>query len=171
MRRISLVVIFALSVALCAADKVQPLNLKAGLWQVTTVANPDMPVPASVLDKLTPEERSRVEDRMNAPKPKHGKTQTTKECLTRKQLDHGIPFQPNRNSCRWNVLASSSSKVSLRVQCSAEGVNTSEAIEIEVLNTKEAEGSVRILTNGNNAATGGLTTFQAKWIGPECRSR
>ncbi len=171
MRRISLVAMFALSVALWAADKVRPLNLKAGLWQVTTVANPDMPIPAALLDKLTPEERARITDRMNAQKPKPGKTQITKECLTRKQLDHGIPFQPNRQSCRWHVLTSSRSKVSLRVECSTQGVNTSEAIEIEVLNPGEAEGSVRTLTNGNDAAISGLTTFQAQWISPVCRSR
>lgn len=169
MRRISLVAISALSVALWAADKVQPFNLKVGLWQVT-FANPHMPIPAALLDKLTPEERARIKDRINAQKPKPGKTPITKECLTRKQLDHGIPFQPSRKSCRWNVLTSSSSKVSWRVECSAQGVNTSEAIEIELLSPEEVEGSVRTLENGNDATTPSLrSTFQAKWIGPVCR--
>lgn len=46
--------------------KHQPLNIKTGLWETTSTLkmSGDMPIPAGMLDKLTPEQRARLDERM-----------------------------------------------------------------------------------------------------------
>ena len=54
MRLIPLIALLALSTGTGAVDKVQSLNVKLGLWEVTTIAaaNTEMPIPAGLLERL-----------------------------------------------------------------------------------------------------------------------
>src|SRR5882724_1490051 len=56
------------SAAVWAGGKFQPLDVKTGLWETTTTNthSGEMPLPAELLDRLTPEQRARMEARMKA---------------------------------------------------------------------------------------------------------
>jgi len=59
-----------------AADNVQPLNVKAGLWEVTTTgaSSKDVVLPAALLEKLSSEQRARIEERIKASRSDTAKT-------------------------------------------------------------------------------------------------
>jgi len=168
-----IVAILALSTATWAVDTVQPLELKTGLWEVTTTVSTslDLPIPAAILEKLTPEQRARIEERMKASKADSGKTTVKRECLTRKDLERGVPFRPAQKSCSWAVINSTSSQVEMRGYCVDQGVKMEGTLRIEVLSPEAAEGSVQFSTNGENATPGLTSTFKAKWIRPRCNTR
>jgi hypothetical protein len=173
MWRISLVAKITLCASLfLAAHKVTPLNVKTGLWEVTTTttASEKAMLPAALLEKLNPEERARVEERMKARKADAQKTTITKQCLTEKQLERGMPFHPVRNSCNWTVVSSTGHKVAMQAECVDNGVKMEGAVSIETLGPEEAKGSVQFLTGSENSAPSLTSTFTAKWIGPECKS-
>jgi hypothetical protein len=170
MRRIPLVAMFTLSVATWAADKAQPLKLKAGLWEVTTVTtSSDLPVPATILDKLTPEQRARMEERISARKADPGRTTIKKLCVTRKQLEDGIPFRPDRKSCRRMAVTSSGSTVEMRIECVSrpQAGRSEETLEIEAIDSQTIRGFIRLTAKGGQGAESN-TTFTARWIGPVC---
>jgi hypothetical protein len=168
--RMFLGLVFTLSLATQGADNAQSLNVKIGLWEVTTTVttSEEMPIPAGLLEKLTPGQRARVEERMKARKSEPGKTTIKKQCLTRKHLDDGIPFGRDRKSCTRTVLTSTSTKVDTRVECLGKGFKTSGIFQIEALSTENVKGSMRFSATGGANATNSTSTFTAKWIGPLC---
>jgi hypothetical protein len=168
--RMFLGLVFTLSLATQGADNAQSLNVKIGLWEVTTTVttSEEMPIPAGLLEKLTPGQRARVEERMKAWKSEPGKTSIKKQCLTSKHLDGGIPFGRDRKSCTRTVLTSTSSKVVMHVECLEKGIKSTGIFQIEALSSENVKGSMRLSTTGGDNATNSTSTFTAKWIGPFC---
>ncbi|HTE88846.1 MAG TPA: hypothetical protein VK639_07845 [Terriglobales bacterium] len=68
MRTILAGLVMLSSVTVWAADKLQPLNVKTGLWETTTtrITSGEIPIPAEMLARLTPEQRAKMEARMKA---------------------------------------------------------------------------------------------------------
>src|ERR1700676_2872864 len=73
MRKIlsSTLICLSAEVVLLAAGKVQPLNVKTGLWQVSTTTTmsglPDIPPEMQArLDQMTPEQRAKMEAMMKS---------------------------------------------------------------------------------------------------------
>ena len=93
MRTILAGLVMLSSVAVWAADKLQPLNVKAGLWETTTtrITNGEMPIPAEFLARLTPEQRGKMEARMKANSAEKTKTNTSKSCMSKEKLEKA-PF-------------------------------------------------------------------------------
>jgi len=168
-RLISLVWLAALPVAIWAADKVKPLKIRVGLWEVTTtIAHEKMPIPAALLEKLTPDQRARIQARMDAQKSDSGTT-VTKECVTRKRLDQGSPFQPNRESCTRTVVTSASNQLNFRVECSDQGTKDIETIDIEAVDSETVRGSIQRSVTGDDSVNAS-STFYAKWIRASCNT-
>jgi hypothetical protein len=151
---------------------VQPLNVKTGLWEVTTTsAASKAPVlPDAVLEKLTPDQRARIKERIQASKPDAVKTTIKNQCLTREQLQRGSLFRLDGKSCTWTHRTSTSSKVQMRGDCVDQGLKTEARLQIEALTPEEAEGSLQFSSNGQNTIPATTSTFKAKWIGPRCRT-
>jgi hypothetical protein len=153
------------------ADWPQPLNVKTGLWEVTTTVttSEEIPIPDGLLEKLTPEQRARAEERVKARKAGPQKTSIAKLCLASQELERGMPFRPARKSCTWTVVTSTSSKVEARGVCVSQGTKTEGTLRIEALSPEEAEGSIQLLKKNDNTSVT-ISTFKAKWIGSFCRT-
>jgi len=165
-----LVLVVTASAALWAADKVQPLNVKLGLWEVTTTVTTSgqMPVPAGLLEKLTPEQRARIEERIKA-RPSHPMKETTnKYCLTRERLDKGVNFGEDRKSCTRTMVSSSSSKIDERLECVENGVKSEGKIEFEAIDAENVTGRIQFAATGGDRTINSTSTFNARWISPIC---
>src|SRR5579884_3172205 len=80
--------------ALSAAGDSQPLNLKLGLWE-TTIDNRTSgapPIPDSVLAKMTPEQRARMEAALKARGAGGSQPRTYKNCLTKEGLNKALTW-------------------------------------------------------------------------------
>src|SRR5258708_23095420 len=94
-----LVVCFSL--LLWAADKLTPLNIREGLWEMTvTHSMTGMPaIPPDTLAKMTPEQRARVEAAMKQSGMGGPTADVPKECGTKEKLDKQSAFSDNRKEC------------------------------------------------------------------------
>jgi hypothetical protein len=171
MNRLCLIVLTGLSTVTVAADKM-PLNIKTGLWEVTTHTGvrDDTMLPAGLLDKLTPEQRDRMEERMKARQADAQKTTITKQCVTRDELESGLLLRPPGKSCNWSRLSSTKSKVELRGVCVDQGLKTIATLRIEALSPETTAGSVQFSTPDANTNGVAVTIFKARWIGPFCKA-
>ena len=159
------------SVPTWSADKLQPLDVKVGLWEVTTTSSNmgEMPIPADVLAKLTPEQRARMEERMKASSAGQTKTTVRKSCLTREKLEKTFDFGDERlQSCSRTLISSSGSRLEVRVQCADRDVKANFVLQVDALNSEHAKGSVRGAASGNDHTLNADTTFTARWIGAAC---
>lgn len=166
---IFVVLTFSLSVV-WAADKPQTLNVKTGLWRVTTITvkTGEMPIPDELLARLTPQQRTRMEERMKARSPERTTTTTEKSCITKEQLEQGPAFGVERKQCVRKVLASTSKKASMKIECEQEGVKGDGILQFEALAPESVTGSEHVRAGDGTHTMNSNSTITAQWIGPAC---
>ena len=94
-----------------AADKMQRLNVKTGLWEVTKTIHTEghTPIPAAMLERLTPEQRARMEARLKAQPADRSRTITARNCVTEQDMQKGSLFSTNpNNECTEHIVNSTS---------------------------------------------------------------
>ena len=170
MRAIFVGLLLATSGSVWAADKPQPLNVKPGLWEttMTTTTSGEMPIPAELLSKLTPEQRARMLEKMKANSGGKTRTFTDKACVTKKQLEDGFEFGHEQGKCARTVVNSSGSVIDVQVACADEGMNTTGTVHFEALSPESIKGSSQMNANGGGHAMSFHIIYTAKWIGPVC---
>jgi hypothetical protein len=166
--KILLVVSLCTTAVAVAAQKIEPLNVKLGLWEMTMASkmSGQLPIPAEYLSRLTPEQRAKLEEGMKARAAGPAQTHTYKSCLTKEKMETN-PFADKQN-CTNTVLTSTSSRIALKVQCTEKNVTLSGNGEFEALSTESVKGSAHMTsTNGDHTMNSELT-YTGKWIGSAC---
>ena len=147
--------------------KYQPLNVKPGLWEKTlTISRTGaLPIPPEMLDRLTPEQRARMEERMKANSAAHSSTNTERSCITREDLEKPLTFD---NQCTWTILESSSTKAKGNVSCEAQGMKMTGNGEFAAPDPEHMKGSVHTTSTGGGQTMNVDATFTSKWLGASC---
>lgn len=148
--------------------KYQPLNVKPGLWEKTwtsTIAG-ELPIPAEMLSKLTPEQRARMEERMKANSAAHTRTSTDKECITKQDLEK--PLGDKDTQCVWTILESTSSKAKGNVSCQTQGMKMAGTGEFDAPDQEHLNGSMHTSSNGGGHNMTADITFTSKWLSSSC---
>lgn len=156
--------------ALWAAD-ITPLNVKLGQWESSTTSQTtgQPPIPQEMLDKIPPEARAKMEERMKA-----NRTPTTmvrKSCLKKEDLDKAMTFGADDQACTRTVLTSSSSKEEVRIECNRGGSKQTGMMRIEAADSEHVKGAFQMAVAAGGRAMNINTTFTAKWLGPTCSEK
>jgi len=153
-----------------AADKRQPLNVRPGLWEttMTTTTSGEMPIPAELLSKLTPEQRIKMEQKMKDNSGEKTRTLTDKSCVTKEQIEKGLEFGHEQGRCTRTVVNSTGSVIDLQVTCADEGMNTRGTMHFEALSPESMNGTSQMTANGGGHAMTVHMSFTSKWLGPTC---
>lgn len=181
LRFLSMVFFLALSVSSLAQKKnaddpqhgatLQPLNIKPGLWEqtVNTTIAGEMPIPAEMLNRLTPEQRARMEERMKANSAGHTRTTTEKHCVSKEDLEKNKFLNLDRGKeCAPTITSSTSTSAKGRLSCESEGMKMTGALEVLAPDSEHVNGSWHATTNGSGHTMNVDSTFTSKWIGPSC---
>ena len=163
--------VLLLALTAFAADKLQRLNVKTGLWEVTkNVRNEGhMPIPSGMLERLTPEQRVRMEARLKAQPAERSRTITQKNCVTERAMQKGDLFSTNPNKdCTEHIVNSTSTAAEIQMSCKGEGLEGNGTVKIKVLNPENVEGSSHITATGNGQKLNTDATFTAKWVSATC---
>ena len=167
------VLILIATVAVWAADSVVPLNVKEGLWEVTSTHSmtglPGAPnIPADKLAQMPPEQRARIEAMINGTPT----TQVTKDCVTKEKLEKQLAFNQNANKeCTRTVVSSTASKLEMKIHCTGQGkdhMSTDGTFVLEATSSESAKGSMHTVTAGNGHNMNMDFTFSTKYLGPAC---
>jgi hypothetical protein len=162
--------ILIVAAGLSATDKFQPLNVKLGLWEVTstTTTNGQSPVPPELLAKLTPEQRARLEERMKAKSADKTSTITYKTCVTKEKLDKSTAFGEDKNNCARTVITSNGSKMDVKLECTGGDLKTTGILELEAVSSESVKGSGHMNISGSDRTMNATANYIGKWIGPAC---
>jgi hypothetical protein len=157
------------SLTLWAADKITPLNVKEGLWEVTVTHSmtgmPAMPnVPPDALAKMPPEQRARVEAMMKG----GASTDVRKECVTKEKLEKQSAFNVNRGECTRTVVNSTSSKLEVKMHCEEKQTTSDSTVVIDALSLDGVKGTVQSVVNSNGRTMNMNFTFSSKYLGTDC---
>ena len=150
--------------------KLQPLDIKPGQWETTTTykTSGELPIPAGMIDKLSAEQRARLEQRMKADSSGKTSTETSKSCVTKKDLEKSPDFGELKGDCTYRLETSTSTAAVGKYKCASEGMNANGAIDIEVVN----QGQIKGTSHGTVSASGRElqldSSFTSRWVGTSC---
>jgi len=166
--------LLGLSVLMCpaiwAADY-HPLDVKTGLWETTMKSqmNGVPQLPPDLLNKLTPEQRAKMEAVLKAQAAQGPRTNTHRGCLTKEQLDKALDMLGDQQKgCARTLVTSTSSKQDIRFECTVGGLKENGTVHIEALSSESIKGTVLVASDRNSNNT---MDFTSKWIGPACTEK
>ena len=149
--------------------KLQPLNVKPGLWETTVTHKMagEMPIPPGMLDKLSAEQRARLEQRMKS--NSGGSTSTSKSCVTKEDLEKSPNFGQGRGECTYTIQTSTSTEAKGKYTCATEGMNATGALDIVVVNQESVRGTSHGTVSGGGHDLQTDSSFTSKWVSATCR--
>jgi hypothetical protein len=152
------------------AAKLQPLNVKPGLWESTRTINRagQMPIPAEMLNRLTPEQRARMEERMKANSAAHTNTTTEKHCVTREDLEKDRLKLAEAKECTTTVLNTTTTTVKAKLVCDQEGMHATGTLELVAPDPEHLNGSYQSTVNGDGHSMNVEGTWTSKWLDASC---
>jgi len=175
LRRKSLLAIGAatvVSLAVAAANKAQPLNVKLGLWQMTYTNDgsgaPTPAIPPELRAKMLPEQRAKTEARLKARAAQSPHIDTRRTCLTEEKLNKAAFDSEDDKSCQRTIIASTPKLLQFHEECLEGGQKRTADGRFETLESEMVKGSLKVNITGNNAALTTVTDIAGKWIGTDC---
>lgn len=161
---------FSLAAALfCAtawsAQAQSPFAVKPGQWETTIIGQTtgQLPVPQEILDKMTPEQRAKIEAALQA---RNGQPNVYKTCAKKEDLDKPFGKDIRRESCKQTFLTSTSTKQEVHMECEESGGKQVGTLKLEAVDSGTVKGTMQ-MTVSNGARSMNLNyTYSAKWLGP-----
>lgn len=142
MRTMLLFSAILLSVSILLAAGLDPLNVKAGLWQVTMTSQINQ-----------------------APAPH---INTYKSCVKREDLNK-YPFTDPKANCNWTVVSSTGTRMEANGTCRPQGMgDVGFNMRLEALDSENVKGTGQLTANGPAGPMNGVYSGTAKWIGASC---
>jgi uncharacterized protein DUF3617 len=149
--------------------KWQPLNVKAGLWESarTWTTSGQMPIPEGMLDRLTPEQRARFEERMKANSSAKTHTADDKHCVTKEDLQRPPKFTDSAD-CTWTLLESSDTRAKGSAICQVEGMKMTGNGEFQAPDQEHMTATIHLTSTGGGHTMTTDATIASKWLGSSC---
>jgi len=167
--------IAALAAGLAGAALTAPLtlNVKPGLWEVTTQGEVTgaPPVPPEMLAAMPPERRAKFEAAIAASMARAAKPRVAQHCMTEEKLQHGFDTEEKtEHRCTQNVISSTGTVMDVSQQCDMGRGKMSGRMHFEARDGETVDGTIDFtVSNGANTMTS-KHVFHAKWLGADCGS-
>ncbi|HEY1725957.1 MAG TPA: DUF3617 family protein [Steroidobacteraceae bacterium] len=149
------------------------LNIKLGLWEIKTQpqVNGEMPMSDERLEKMSPDQRARMQAAMQAAMAHMQQPRTMKECMTAEKRAQGFDTgndDPSR--CQQTVGKDTSSDFELSRVCASEQGKTSTDMKFHAVSSDHVVGTVNaVMSRGTKSMTIN-STMEGKWLGSDCGS-
>ena len=150
--------------------KLQSLNIKPGLWESTRTIKRtgEMPIPTELLNRLTPEQRARMEERMKANSGGRTSTETEKHCVTREDLERDRLKIAEAKECTTTVVNSTSTNLRGKIVCETAGMHATGMLELVAADPEHVNGSYHSTVDGNDHTIKLEGTWTSKWLAASC---
>jgi hypothetical protein len=150
-------------------EKYVPMNVKTGLWETTMVMqHSGALLPPEVLEKMSPEQRAKMEERMKARGGEDAKPITHRSCLTKEKLEQNAMFEESKAHCVRHVVTSTPSKLEVTAECEHEGFKSTVSASFVALDSENVKGTMHITSGRNGTPMKIDSTFVGKYVGATC---
>lgn len=141
------------------------LNVKTGLWEVTyTVKTEGSMIPKSVLDQMPPERRAKMEAAMKQRAAAGPHTNTSKSCVTAKDLQKGAFEADPDGGCKQTVVSQTATHQEVKFVCTEDGETRTGRMTVDATSSDRMHGNVEIVTPNGKVNT----QLDGKWIKASC---
>jgi hypothetical protein len=143
----------------------EPLDVKTGLWEVTTTTAISGMPPIDT-SKMSPEQKARFEAAMKARQAHGPRSHVSKSCITKERLERE-PFQgKNDDSCTHTVISSTRAHWEATLQCSKP--RRVGKFNVEAVSRERIKGTMQMNASDDKHAMAVSMSLDGKWIGSSC---
>jgi hypothetical protein len=155
------------------AAEVPQLNVKLGLWEVTThpQVNGNLPITDEQLQKLPPDQRVKFEAAMQAAIARGAQPRVFKECMTAEKRSHGFNAGSDQSkNCQVTLVTNTPSEFESHRECATEDGKQSTSVHFRVVSSDHVSGTVNALISHGPKTMTVNSTMEGKWLGADCGS-
>lgn len=160
--------IAALTLVTLTAAGAEQLNVKLGLWEMTSIMRFSgvPPLPKEVLDKMTPQARAKMEAELKAAAQEEPEPEVSSECITQEDLDK--PFSSaNEDDCTQTVVRTTRNTQEIRMACHGK-IKGSGLFRVTTPTPETMNGELDLKAgDGPNAFTI-KGKIKGRWLGADC---
>ena len=163
----------AVAMAMARAADVPMLNVKLGLWEITThpQVNGNLPITDEQLQKLPPEQRAKFEAAMQAAITRGAQPHLFKECMTPEKRSRGFSAGSEQSkNCQQTLVTNTPSEFELHRECSSEDGKQSTSVHFRVVSSDHVSGTVNSLISHGSKTMTVNSTMEGNWLGANCGS-
>jgi hypothetical protein len=157
--------------ALAQAAEVPQLNVRLGLWEVTThpQVNGKLPITDEQLQKLPPDQRAKFEEAMQAAIERGAQPRVFKECMTAEKRSRGFNAGTEQSKdCTVTLATNTPSEFESHRECTSEDGRQSTSVHFRVVSSDHVSGTVNALISHGAKTMTVNSTMEGKWLAPSC---
>jgi Protein of unknown function (DUF3617) len=157
--------------ALALATETPQLNVKLGLWEISTFpqVNGSLPITDEQLQKLPPDQRAKFEAAMQAAIARGSQPRVFKECMTAEKRSRGFNAGSDQSkNCQTTLVTNTASEFESRHECVTEDGKQSTSVHFRVVSSDQVSGTVNALISHGAKTMTVNSTMQGKWLGSDC---
>ena len=145
------------------------LDIKPGLWKVTTTShmNGQLPIPEADLARMPPAQRAKFEAAMKAAAANMGAPHVFEECLTAKQIADGLKLNKTQPSCHRTVLSSSPTELHIHERCTGATVREMDGT-FEAPDPSSMHGTIHVVATHGARTMNVNSVVQGQRLGADC---
>jgi len=161
------------AVALALAGEIPQLNVKLGLWEISThpQVSGNLPITDEQLQKLPPDQRAKFEAAMQAAIARGSQPRVLKECMTAEKRSRGFNAGSDRSkNCQTTLVTNTPSEFEAHHECSTEDGKQSTSVHFRIVSSGQVSGTVNSLISHGAKTMTVNSTMEGKWLGADCGS-
>ena len=155
--------------AMLAAQGAPKMDVKMGLWEMTTSMTIGGDMPGVDTSKMTPEQAARVQAAMASMSAKP-MTSTQQTCLTKDKFEKGQMMADEKQNCKQTLVTNTAKAYDVKLECNQNGTVSTGTVHFEAptANTVNGKISLQSVTQGKTMNMNG--TITGKYLGADCGS-
>jgi len=168
MKTLKSIAVAALLLVAVTAAGAEKLNVKLGLWEITSLTRMSgtPPLPKELLDKMTPQQRADMAAKIKEAQAEEPEPEVSSECITPEDLEK--PFDSaNAEDCTQTIVRTTRNSQEIRLVCTGKTkgsgsfriTTTTPEVMTGELDLKVGEGADTMAINGK---------IKGRWLGADC---
>jgi hypothetical protein len=143
------------------------INVKMGLWEVTSTTNVTGNLPMPDTSKMTPEQAAAVQAAMGGMMGPH--TTTTKQCMTKEKFDQGM--LTDQKNCKTTIATNTATVLEVQMTCDqGRGGKMTGVMHFEAPTPETMAGTFKGSTSMGTQTMNITGTYAGKWVSADCGS-
>lgn len=151
-----------------AAEQPAKLNVKLGLWEIDSETHMSgMPaIPKELLEKMSTEQRDAMRAMIKAQTEKGPVRDTSKECVTAKDLEKPFKTEDIEN-CEQTMVVNTSTRQEMRLVCMGERTGSG-FFRIHTPTPETMTGEFELNIGSGAEAMKIIANLKGKWVSADC---
>lgn len=168
MKTLKITAIAALLLAALNAGGAEKLNVKLGLWEMTSISHFSgmPPLPKEVTDKMTPQQRAEMAAKIKAASEEEPEPEVSSECITQEDLEK--PFaSSNSEECTQTVVRTTKNTQEIRLVCTGK-TKGSGVFRVTTPTPETMTGDLDLKVGEGSEVMTISAKLKGRWLGADC---